>query len=218
MTITSTPSYAEGLEELRTNLQQMLPVESLAIFDRDANQLATAFEDILKVRAGQKAPDFTLSNAIGKNVQLYSVLKSQKVVLVFYRGSWCPYCNLALSQYQAILPQITASGAKLIAISAQTPDESLSIKKKNSLEFEVLSDNGNLVAELYTTVFKNGEAPLTEMTNLGFDFDSFYGNDTKEIPVPSVFVIGQDGIITFAKSEGGDYRNRTEGQDIISEL
>ena len=84
-------------------------------------------------------------------------------------------------------------GAELIAISSQTPDESLSIKEKNNLEYEVLSDNGNLVAKLYTTVFKNSEAPLQEMKNLGFDFDGFYGNDSKEIPVPAVFVIEQDG-------------------------
>jgi len=216
MSVKILPSYNEGLKELRNNLQGMLPSESLEVFDNDASQLASAFEKILKIDPGEKAPDFTLSNAIGETVNLYNRLESNKIVLVFYRGTWCPYCNLTLSQYQSILQDIKSQHGELIAISSQTPDESLSIKEKNSLEFEVLSDNGNLVAQLYTTVFKNGEAPLKEMEKLGFDFDSFYGNDSKEIPVPAVFIIEQDGTVSFAKTEGGDYRNRTESAEIIN--
>ena len=218
MPVQNLPSYSQGLEELRSNLANMLPAESLQVFDEDATQLRNSFDEILKIQVGDNAPDFTLSNAIGDSVNLKDRLKSNKVVLVFYRGTWCPYCNLALSQYQSVLNDIKGQGAELIAVSSQTPDESLSIKDKNHLEFEVLSDNGNLVAQLYTTVFRNGEAPLNEMTKLGFDYDSFYGNDSKEIPVPAVFVIGQDGKVTFAKTEGGDYRNRTESSEILNFL
>ncbi len=212
------PSYREGLKELRTNLAQMLPQASLNVFDEDAKHLEQSFEEILKVNPGDKAPNFTLSNAAGNNVQLYTLLQQHKVVLVFYRGTWCPYCNLALSQYQAARAEMEKAGAQLVAISAQTPDESMTMKEKNNLEFSVLSDNGNLVANLYTSVFRNGEKPLTEMENLGFDFDAYYGNDSKEIPVPCVFIIEQDGIISFAKTEGGDYRNRTDAQEIILQL
>ncbi len=212
------PTYHEGLKVLRGNLKEMLPAESLKVFDEDADQLGKTFNQILKIKTGEKAADFTLSNAIGDPVNLYQSLKQHKVVLVFYRGSWCPYCNLALSQYQGILDELKNLGAKLIAISPQTPDESLSIKEKNELAFEVLSDNGNLVAQLYTTVFKNADAPIKEMKKLGFDFDDFYGNDSKEIPVPAVFIIQQDGMVSFAQSEGGDYRKRTEPRLIIESL
>ena len=218
MSVEKLPSYTEGLQELRSNLAGMLPQESLQVFDNDAEQLKDAFVNILKIKTGDKAPDFTLSNAVGENINLYDRLKSNRVVLVFYRGTWCPYCNLALSHYQSILKEIKSRGAELIAISPQTPDESLSFKEKNNFDFEVLSDNGNLVAQLYTTVFKNGEAPLQEMSKLGFDFDSFYGNDSKEIPVPTAFIIEQDGIISLAKTEGGDYRDRLEASVLISSL
>lgn len=218
MSVEKLPSYTEGLQELRSNLAGMLPQESLKVFDNDAEQLKDAFVNILKIKTGDKAPDFTLSNAVGENINLYDRLKSNRVVLVFYRGTWCPYCNLALSHYQSILKEIKSRGAELIAISPQTPDESLSFKEKNNLDFEVLSDNGNLVAQLYSTVFKNAEAPLQEMSKLGFDFDSFYGNDSKEIPVPAAFIIEQDGIISLAKTEGGDYRDRLEASDLISSL
>lgn len=218
MSVTTLPSYSEGLKELRSNLKSMLPQASLEVFDKDADHLSTRFQNILKVKSGDKAPDFTLTNAVGDTVNLFNQLRENRIVLVFYRGTWCPYCNLALSQYQSMVSTIKEYGANLIAVSAQTPDESLSIKEKNNLDFEVLSDNGNLVARLYTTVFKNGNAPLEEMNKLGFDFDSFYENDSKEIPIPAVFIIEKDGHISYTKTEGGDYRNRTEAFEIIENL
>ena len=81
-----------------------------------------------------------------------------------------------LAQYQQILPQLKELGASLIAISPQTPDESLNIKEKNKLQFEVLSDNGNIVSRQYTTIFKYGDKPLAAMAELGFDYDSFYAD------------------------------------------
>lgn len=218
VTTTTFPFYAEVLKELSSNLESLLPSESLEVFDNDASQLSTKFQNILKLKLGDKAPDFSLTNAIGDSVNLFNQLRKNKVVLVFYRGNWCPYCNLALSQYQSILPGIKENGATLFAVSAQTPDESLSIKEKNNLDFEVLSDNGNLVARLYTTVFKNGEAPLKEMNKLGFNFDSFYDNDSKEIPVPAVFIIEKDSHISYAKTKGGDYRKRAEPVEILENL
>lgn len=212
------PSYKEGLEELRGNLSQMLPAEALATFDADAEALQETHQSILKLNVGDKAPDFSLSNAVGSTLKLSEILKTGKVVLTFYRGTWCPYCNLQLAQYQQILSEINEAGAQLVAVSPQTPDESLNIKEKNDLEFEVLSDNGNIVAKRFTTVFKNGEVPISAMKDLGIDFGSFYGDDSNEIPVPAVFILDQDGTVIFAKSEGGDYRNRVETEEILSLL
>lgn len=167
---------------------------------------------------GDKAPTFSLSNAIGETVTLKSLLEKGKVVLTFYRGTWCPYCNLQLNQYQRVLEDIKGLGANLVAISPQTPDESLKMKEKNELAFEVLSDNSNMVARQFTTVFKNGEAPIETMTALGIDFDGHYSDDSQELPVPAVFIIEQDYTISFAKAIGGDYRNRVEAADIIEAL
>jgi peroxiredoxin len=217
-TKTQIPSFKEGLQELRVNLGKMLPAEALKVFDNDAMALEAKHTSILKLNKGDKTPDFSLSNAIGETVKLSNLLKNGKVVLTFYRGSWCPYCNLQLSQYQQALSEIKALGSQLVAISPQTPDESLNIKQKNELQFEVLSDNGNIVAGQYTTVFKYGDTPTNVMTELGFDFDAHYADDSREIPVPAVFVIEQNGIISFAKSEGGDYRNRVETEEIIQAL
>lgn len=212
------PSYKEGLKELREQLKEMLPSDALTTFDNDAEQLAHTHKSILKLNRGNKAPDFSLINAIGETVRLSDLLRKGKVVLTFYRGAWCPYCNLQLKQYQQILNEIKERGASLVAVSPQTPDSSLSIKETNELEFEVLSDNGNIVARQFTTVFKNDDAPIQAMTDLGYDYDSFYGDDSREIPVPAVFIINEEGIITFAKAEGGDYRNRVEASTILEAL
>ncbi|MEM9673210.1 MAG: peroxiredoxin-like family protein [Cyclobacteriaceae bacterium] len=212
------PSYTEELQELQGNLQKMLPAEALEVFDQDAQALQANYISILKLNRGDAAPDFSLTNAVGEIVKLSDLLQKNKVVLTFYRGTWCPYCNLQLQQYQRALPEIKALGAGLVAISPQTPDESLSMKEKNELQFEVLSDNGNMVARQYTTIFVNGQAPVAAMTSLGIDFNGHYSDDSQELPVPAVFVIEQDGTVLLAQTAGGDYRNRVEVADVLNAL
>lgn len=212
------PSYQDALSNLIQQLEEMLPAEQFAVFNTDAEALAKRFMQPLKLHQGDVAPSFTLPNALDKSISLDELLSKGKVILTFYRGNWCPYCNLQLRQFQEILPQIHETGASLVAISPQTPDHSLDLKQKNELAFEVLSDLGNQVARQFTTVFKYGDAPLKAMEMLGFDFYSFYGDDSGEIPVPATFIIDQDGTITYAFSAGGDYRKRPEPQDILHAL
>jgi peroxiredoxin len=140
------------------------------------------------------------------------------VVLTFYRGIWCPYCNLELKTYQQILPQLKAAGANLVAVSPMTPDHSLQLKDTNALQFEVLSDVGNHVARQFTTVFKNLDSSIKAMAELGYDFNGFYGDESGEILVPATFVISQDGTIKFAGTAGGDYRERVEPRKILEVL
>lgn len=214
----TTPSYKEGLTGLIDQLNQMMPTEVMSIFNADANQLEKTHTNPLKSKVGDRAPLFSLSNAIGETIHISDLLKTGPIVLTFYRGTWCPYCNLQLSLYQKTLSEIRLAGGNLVAISPQNPDQSLTIKEKNELDFEVLSDNGNVVARQYTSVFRNADAPVETMSELGMDFNSFYSDDSREIPVPAVFIIGQDGLIAYAKSEGGDYRNRIEPQEILEAL
>lgn len=210
--------YQKKLDGLIAQLNGMIPSDKMATFIQDAAQLKATHTSPLKLHQGDKAPMFTLTNATGKPVSLEKVLQEAKVVMTFYRGTWCPYCNLALNSYQEVLPQIKEAGAEFIAISPQTPDQSLSIAEKNALEFEVLSDPGNVVAKQFTAVFRNGDQPVKAMNDLGIDFYSFYSDKSGELPVPAVFIIDKDGTIIFAKSEGGDYRHRVEPQEILDAL
>lgn len=219
MTDTKTiPSYKEDLKGLIQQLGEMLPPEKLAIFNNDAKQLGEQYAFPLKLNAGDKAPQFSLPNAEGKTIYLKDVLQQGAVVLTFYRGVWCPYCNLQLKNYQQILPQIKKAGANLIAVSPMTPDNSSQMMKSNELQFEVLSDVGNKVAYQFTTVIKNPQTSIQAMADLGYDFHGFYGDHSAELPVPATFVIARDGTILFAGSGGGDYRDRVEAMAILDIL
>ncbi len=117
---------------------------------------AVADSGILKkaVQVGQKAPGFTLKNAKGESVQLSALLKNGPVVLTWYRGGWCPYCNLTLAALQQALPDIQAAGAQLVALTPELPDKSLTTIEKNGLKFEVLTDLNHAVAKQYNVAFE----------------------------------------------------------------
>ena len=210
--------YQTELKALMTQLEDMLPADKFAVFNRDAEQFAKDYPTPLKARVGDIAADFDLPNPQGDKIALSQLIESGPVVLTFYRGAWCPYCNLELRLYQSILPQIHAAGGSLVAISPMTPDNSLSLQEQNALAFHVLSDVHNNIARHYTTVFKNSASSIQAMTDLGYDFYGFYADDSAEIPIPATFVINQQGVITFAQSAGGDYRQRVEPQLVLDAL
>ncbi len=216
--INTAPNYELAKNQLVQQLTEMLPVEQFQVFKEDAAQLVKDFPNPLVIKVGEIAPKFSLPNAIGEMVHSKDLSKKGPLVLVFYRGAWCPYCNLYLNQLQQVLSTIEAKGATLVAISPQNADQTLSLKEKNELKFQVLSDVGNQVAKQFTAVFKYGDLPVEAMTKLGYDFDSFYADKSREIPVPATFVIQKNGTVSFAKSEGGDYRNRVEPLEIINSL
>lgn len=166
------------------------------------------------LKTGDHAPNFTLPDATGKIVSLSETLTKSPVILTFYRGGWCPYCNLELRAYQRALPEIREAGAKLIAVSPQTPDASLTTKEKDELEFTVLSDVGGKVAHHYDLVFKLQDYLIDLYKQSGLDVPAHNGNDTWELPKPATFVIDQHGTIVFAHVDS-DYRNRTEPSQVI---
>lgn len=165
--------------------------------------------------AGEAAPDFSLPDADGKLVTLSTLLSAGPVILTFYRGEWCPYCNLQLRAYQSILPQILALGGSLVAVSPQLPNFSRAMITKADLTFPVLSDIENQVARQYRLVFTLPEA-LRPYTANG-SIPQFNGNESWELPMPGTFVIRQDRVIQLAFIHA-DYTHRLEPAEIISAL
>ena len=139
------------------------------------------------------------------------------MVVTFYRGGWCPYCNIQLRAYEAILPQIMALGASLIAISPQLPDGSLDTAETNALTFEVLSDVGNQVARSFGLVYALPEELRAAMRSNNKVLPTLNGDDSWELPVPATFVIAADKRIVLASIEV-DYRKRLEPDEILSAL
>jgi peroxiredoxin len=170
------------------------------------------------VLLGDEAPDFTLRNQLGKEINLYKLLDKGPVVLIWYRGSWCPYCNLHLQYLQRSLPEFKALGVTLIALSPEKPDGSLSLKEKHKLDFEVLSDIDNKVAKDYGIVFKL----IDEVSDLykntyKLDLEAYNDTGSDELPIPATYVIDMAGIIRYAYVNP-DYTQRANPEDIIKAL
>ena len=167
-------------------------------------------------QVGEKAPNFTLNNALGKPVELKDYFKKGKVVLTWYRGGWCPYCNLTLHQLQQELPNFKANGASLIALTPELPDKSISTAEKNDLEFEVLSDIGNKIANEYGIVFKLTDE-VAGMYNKSFDMNSYNGDKSNELPLAATYIINENGEIIYSFLDA-DYRNRAEPSKLTTFL
>ncbi len=161
---------------------------------------------------GDKAPDFTLPNALGKDISLSEMLKSGIVIIKFYRGEWCPICNLDLKEVQSKLPEIKSYGASFLAISPQNPDGALTAKEKNSLDFEVLSDANQNVIKAYNLQFDPGEDYHTRR-----DLTLLNGNGSKTLPVPATFIINTNQIIEAAHVEA-NYTERMGVSQILTVL
>lgn len=204
---------------------QRLVEEFMAGLPRQAQQtVGEAFEKLLgsevgdqAVKAGEVAPDFALPNVRGGVTRLSELLAAGPVVLSFYRGGWCPFCNLEFKALSAILPELKAMGATLVGVSPETPDSSLATIEKNRLEFEVLSDVGNRVADQYGLVMTIFEELRPLYLEWGMDVPAANGDESYELPLPATYVIRQDGTVHTAYVNR-NYTQRMEPTDILKAL
>jgi peroxiredoxin len=202
---------------MRADLVDQIGDDAFAAFDRDAEAMGSGALFAAALDVGASAPLFTLPDARGGEVALDALLARGPVVLVFYRGAWCPYCNLQLTAFQGVLAEIRAAGAELVAVSPQTPDQSLTLAEQRALAFPVLSDTGGRVALDYGLSYTSSEEAVATLSELGVELSAFNGDDSNTLPAPSTFVIGQDGRIRFA-SVSGDYRWRVGPEEVLAAL
>lgn len=200
MTVSNQPveTLQQQIEAFQAQLVTQLPPAMLAELANSSAALIQTGIAQQSVKTGEQAPDFTLPDVFGNAVTLSDLLKHGPVVVTFYRGEWCPYCNLQLRAYQRILPQIQSLGATLVAISPQTPDHSLSTVEKKDLTFLVLSDVGNTVARAYRIVFTLEENIRPLYTTIGSDLPTFNGDASWELPMPATLLVAQDGTVRLA--------------------
>lgn len=165
---------------------------------------------------GEKAPEFTLKDATGKDVTLSHLLKNGPVILTWYRGGWCPYCNIALKNLQDGLPGFTAAGATLVAISPELPDHSLDTREKHALAFPVLSDVGLTVADAYGISYTLDGATSTRY-NGSFGLNAWNGDTSNRLPLPVTFVVNRQGVIVYRFIDT-DIRKRAPHAEILNAL
>ena len=208
-------SLEQELAAFKAEFSRTAPAGRAALYEAKIEQLRADFALASAVSVDEAAPDFALPNAAGKSIVLKQLLRSGPVILTFYRGGWCPYCNIQLRAYQSILPQISASGARLVAISPQLPDNSLDTVNKNALTFDVLSDVRNEVARSYGLVYSLPEEIRAALRSNNKALPSINGDDSWELPVPATYVVARDQHVALAYIEV-DYRKRLEPKALLT--
>lgn len=210
-------NLAEHIAEYEEQKKQRVPADILEVMDETTDELKQTGIENSAIKTGDTAPSFSLLNHLEEERSLDALLKGGPIVLSFYRGGWCPYCNLELAALQRALPEITALGANLVAVSPETPDNSISTREKNALAFDVLFDKGNKVAEQYGLVFELSEKLRPIYSKFGLDIPAYNGDDTFRLPIPATYIINIDGIVKFHFADA-DYTKRLEPNDIIEAL
>ncbi|MEM5460685.1 peroxiredoxin-like family protein [Paraburkholderia phytofirmans] len=205
----------EQLDMFRAEFAHTAPSGRVELYEARIEELRAGFALEEAVGTGDKAPDFSLPDVQGNPVSLSDLLSRGSVVVTFYRGGWCPYCNIQLRAYQTILPEMSALGARLVAISPQLPDGSLSTAQTNALTFDVLSDVGNAVAHRYGLVYALPEDLRDALRSNNKALLAINGDGSWELPVPATYVIAPDGHIALASIEV-DYRKRLEPDAILA--
>lgn len=164
-----------------------------------------------------KAPDFKATDQAGNEVRLKDLLKKGKVVLVFYRGNWCPYCNRQLKRLEDSLQLIKDKGATLIAVTPEKPDGVEKTIEKTKAEYPILFDEGLKIMKAYEVEFIVPENTITRYRNSGIDLEKINGNDWNYLPVPAVYIIDKEANITY-RFFNSDYKKRPAVQEILNNL
>ena len=211
-------TIAEQTDELKAVSATRLPAEVLAVFASDQAALAAAGVPAGAISVGDTLPPFSLPDATGQIRTLEALAADGPTVIVFYRGGWCPYCNIALRTYQRdLLPKLGAYSARLVAISPETPDASLSTTEKAELAYTVLSDNGAEFATSLGITFEPSEEGLASQRNLGVDIRTTRADNATRLPMPTVLIVDRDHIARFVDIHP-DYTSRTEVNAILTAL
>lgn len=193
------------------------PPGAAAFLNAKVEELTAAFPFDRVLKSGNLVPEFSLPDVTGEAISLLETLAGGPVVLFFYCGAWCPYCNFQLAAYERAFPAIAEAGGCLIAISPQKPDGSLLMTETNNLTFDVLSDEGNAVARKFGLVYKLPEDLKAAYSSFGVDLAAVNGDGSWELPIPATFVIGNNGRVQLVHAET-DHRKRLAPEAIIEAL
>ncbi|MFJ2713157.1 peroxiredoxin-like family protein [Pseudomonas sp. NPDC087346] len=193
------------------------PADIHPVMERATAELIASGAASRSLKVGDMAPLFTLKDADGVPQSSADLLASGPLVLSFYRGVWCPYCNLELQALQAFLPTVLENGASLLAISPQIAANSRKAQRINELQFPILGDPRNDVAAAFGLRFQLPDYLIELYKNLRNDLPTFNDDPSWTLPMPARFVIGQDGVIRYAEVNP-DYTQRPEPEAMLDAL
>jgi len=210
-------SLQEQLDELTAKLRGLVPAERLATIEHFVEELRASRVGEQSLKTGDKAPGFALPDGDGMIWASDALLRGGSLVIVFYRGRWCAYCNAQLAAMQQIHQQIALAGASLVAISPQTPKHSYMTRDMHRLRFPVLSDAGNQVARQFGLVYRLSPEMQAMYEGIMTKLPGYNGDPSWELPLAATYIVRPDGTISYARVDA-DWRQRSEPGDVLASL
>lgn len=208
----------EELKVLQKDMSTQLPKDMLNIMANSLSDMLTKNLDSHALKKGNIAPDFSLISTKKQKVNLYELLNTKPVIISFFRGSWCPFCVKELQHFQNNLKQLQqVSNVHFIAISPQKIEISAKLQQDNAIDFTILSDVGNHIAQQYGLVFTLPQNVRELYQNLGADIPKFNGDDSYQLPIPATYLIGQDKQILFSYINV-NYMERVDISELVDVL
>lgn len=213
-----TATIAEQVRQLADTVAGQPPNEVMGAFGKEQAHLAATGTPAAVIEVGATLPDADLLDPHGNPTTLYRAIGDEVTVVVFYRGAWCPYCNIALKTYQTTLvPELARRNVGLAAISPQAPDGSLSMTEKNELTFAVLSDPGNQLARVAGILTAPSDAARAAQLQLGLDLTTVNADATVTLPMPTTIIVDTDRVVRWIDVHP-DYSTRSESNQILTAL
>ncbi|ATY61148.1 bacterioferritin comigratory [Cordyceps militaris] len=209
-------TQTETLAGIENHVRTNVPANIRDLIFSAVDDLAATFDLSAVIKPGTPFPGFTLSNAVGADVSLDGLLAGadKGVLVTFYRGEWCPYCNTALSFLQRHLDDFAARGVTVVAVSPELPNTSLTTVDKHALRYEVLSDRGNGVARRLGLVWRQFDSLAEVSRALGVDQVARNGDGSRELPVPANIMIDKTGVIRNVHADP-DWSKRLEPSTML---
>jgi peroxiredoxin len=216
--MTNSSTITERVAEMHAAMAANPPSQDMGAFAREQADLAAGGVPAGVAPAGTVLRDAELLDVHGEATMLYAAAGGGSSVLVFYRGAWCPYCNIALSAYQEqLLPQLTERGIRLVAVSPQKPDGSLTMEQKNGLAFTVVSDPGNVIAGRLGILTRPSQEARAAQLQLGLDLAEANADGTDTLPMPATVLLDASHAVRWIDVHP-DYSTRTEPRQVIDAL
>ena len=210
-------SLNQQLDSLTAKLRAMVPADRLLVVDQFAEELVKSGFDGRALKAGDLAPLFELPDGDGMLWRSEDLLRSGPLVIVFYRGRWCAYCNAQLSALQEIHPKLAEAGASLVAISPQTQKHSYITRDMHKLRFPVLSDQGNQVARKFGLVYRLPPQMQAMYESIMTKLPGYNGDQSWELPLAATYIVQSDGKIFWLRIDA-DWRKRPEPEESLQRL
>ncbi len=207
----------DKIEKLNKSFFKDFPEDDLKVLKDGIDELVRSDISQRAIDVGEKIPAFTLPNSNGEERDIKSLLQKGPLIISFYRGQWCPYCNLELRAYDEVVENIADLGASLVAVSPQTIKYSESTRRMNDLEYELLSDAGNRIAGSFGLAFRVSRDMQRVYSDHGMLLPKYNGDESWQLPVPGTFVIDSDGIV-IGRFMDEDYSRRAEPSEVVDVL